>query len=260
MQPSVAQVVRFAAAVCVVCAVAVSSAAVGLKDRQEANKLLDRQSKVLGVAGLIEPGQKLSSDEAQSMFDEYIVSIPVELQTGEVAEGVDVQSYDQRVATQDPALSRTAPANTAKVPRLPNVALVYQVMVDGEVDKLIFPIEGMGLWSTLYGYIALEADLEQVAGITFYEHGETAGLGGEVDNPRWQALWPGRQVFDEDGAPAIEVIKGTAGPVETDPYRIDGLAGATLTSRGVTNLIHLWLGPDGFGPYLDSYRAEVSAP
>jgi Na+-transporting NADH:ubiquinone oxidoreductase subunit C len=259
MQPSIGQTIRFAAAVCVVAAIAVSSAAVGLKERQEANKLLDRQSKVLGVAGLIEPGEKLTAERAQEMFDEYIVTIPVELETGEIAEEIDPVTYDQRSAAQDPATSQVAPPNPAKVSRLPDVGLVYQVMRDGIVDKVILPVEGMGLWSTLYGYIALEADLERVAGITFYEHGETAGLGGEVDNPRWQALWPGRRVFDEDGDPAIEVIKGAAGPPEEDPYEVDGLAGATLTSRGVTNLLHLWLGPDGFGPYLDKYRRGVFA-
>ena len=258
MQSDLFKTVRFAAGVCVVAAVFVSSAAVLLKDRQEANKLLDRQSKVLGVAGLLEPGQKLTSEEAQSLFDEYIVSVPVDLQTGMVAEGIDVQAYDQRAATQDPDQSRVAPENNSGVPRMANVALVYQFVRDGEVESLIFPVEGMGLWSTLYGYIALDADLERVAGITFYEHGETAGLGGEIDNPNWQALWPGRRMFDEAGLPAIEVIKGAAGPVESDPYRIDGLAGATLTARGVTNLLRLWLGPDGFGPYLDAYRAEMS--
>jgi len=254
MQPSIGQTIAFATAVCVVSAVAVSSAAVGLKDIQEANKLLDRQSKVLGVAGLIEPGQKLTAEEAQEMFDQYIVTVPVELETGEVAEGIDPVTYDQRAASQDPDMSEPAPANAAKVPRIPDVGLVYQVVNNGNVDKLILPVEGMGLWSTLYGYIALESDFNEVAGITFYEHGETAGLGGEVDNPRWQALWPGRKIFDGDGDPAIEVIKGAAGPPAQDPYKVDGLAGATLTSRGVTNLIHLWLGPDGFGPYLDKYR------
>lgn len=254
MQHSVGQMIRFAAAVCVVCAVIVSTAAVTLKDRQDANKLLDRQSKVLGVAGLVEPDQKLTAEEAQAMFDEYIRTVPVEIATGEVTDEIDPQTYDQRAAAQDPETSRqTPPPNTAKVPRQPDVALVYHVMVDGEVDRVIFPVEGMGLWSTLYGYLALEADLVEVAGITFYEHGETAGLGGEIDNPDWQALWPGRRVFGPDGDPQIEVIKGAAGPVESDPYRIDGLAGATLTARGVTNLVHLWLGPNGFGPYIDKY-------
>ena len=106
-------------------------------------------------------------------------------------------------------------------------------------------------------YLALEPDARTIRGITFYEHGETPGLGGEVDNPRWKALWPGRLAFDDRGNPKISVKKGLAGPVDEDPYQVDGLSGATITSRGVTNLVRFWLGDDGFGPCLDKYRAEA---
>ena len=82
----------------------------------------------------------------------------------------------------------------------------------GDLEMVMVPIEGNGLWSTLYGFLALDADTRTVVGITFYEHKETPGLGGEVDNPRWKALWPGRKAFlDEGYAPKIEVIKGAAG-------------------------------------------------
>jgi Na+-transporting NADH:ubiquinone oxidoreductase subunit C len=112
----------------------------------------------------------------------------------------------------------------------------------------------MGLWSILYGYLALDTDLTTIRGITFYEQGETAGLGGEVENPRWKALWPGRRAFDERGNVKIQVKKGVAGPPAEDPYQVDGLSGATLTSRGVTNMIRFWLGPDGFGPFIAQLR------
>ena len=106
----------------------------------------------------------------------------------------------------------------------------------------------------MYGFVALSADLVLIEGLTFYEHGETAGLGGEIDNPPWQALWRDRRAFDDDWVPRVEVIKGAAGPPDQDPYEVDGLAGATITGRGVTNTLHFWLGPDGFGPYLERYR------
>jgi Na+-transporting NADH:ubiquinone oxidoreductase subunit C len=124
------------------------------------------------------------------------------------------------------------------------------------VETLILPIEGMGLWSTLRGYIALDHDANTIRGITYYEQGETAGLGGEVDNPRWKALWPGRKAFDSRWRPVIGVKKGAAGPPETDPHQVDGLAGATLTSNGVTNMLRFWLGENGFGPFLAQYRAQ----
>ena len=108
----------------------------------------------------------------------------------------------------------------------------------------------------MYGFIALSADLETINGITFYEHGETPGLGGEIDNPLWKASWQGRKAFDEQWTPRIEVIKGTAAPADQAPYQVDGLAGATLTARGVSNTVRFWLGDHAFGPYLARYRQE----
>jgi Na+-transporting NADH:ubiquinone oxidoreductase subunit C len=125
---------------------------------------------------------------------------------------------------------------------------------------IVLPIEGYGLWSTLYGFLAVEADTTTVRGITYYQHGETPGLGGEVDNPAWRAAWIGRKAFDQDFEPAIQVIKGQAGRPEQDPHHVDGLTGATITSRGVTNMMRFWLGPDGFGPYLARFRETHAAP
>jgi Na+-transporting NADH:ubiquinone oxidoreductase subunit C len=255
-QHSVGFTIGFAAAVCAVCSVFVSAAAVGLKERQEENKVLDRREKVLQVAGLVSPDAKPGREEIRRLFEEKVRPRVVDLKTGEYAEDVDPNQYDQHKALSDPAASIPAPPNLAQVARLPNKALVYQVMEDGKMKFLILPVEGKGLWSTLYGYLALSADLDTIAGITFYEHGETPGLGGEIDNPTWKARWPGRKAFGKDGEVEIQVIKGTAGPPAKDPFHVDGLAGATITSRGVTNLLHLWLGENGFGPYLERLRNQ----
>lgn len=255
MQTEAMKTVGFAAAVCVVCSIFVAGSAVALRDRQEENRVLDLRSKVLLVSDLADPGEPLAREAINQRFEENLTAMVIDLETGEPTD-IDPLTFDQRAATQDPDQSEVAPANAAKVSRVPDNALIYQKVTDGQVERLILPIQGYGLWSTLYGFIALSGDLETIQGITFYEHGETAGLGGEVDNPRWQALWPGRRAFDEGWNPEIEVIKGAAGPVASDPYRVDGLAGATLTSRGVTNLLHFWLGENGFGPYLERYRAE----
>jgi Na+-transporting NADH:ubiquinone oxidoreductase subunit C len=183
----------------------------------------------------------------------------VDLESGEYDDSVDAATYDQRKAAKDPATSRAAPPNNAGISRLPSKALVYQRVADDQIQSLILPIEGKGLWSTLYGYIALAPDTTTIEGITFYEHGETPGLGGEVDNPNWKSLWVGRQAYDENWQPAVEVIKGLAGPVAEDPYRVDGISGATLTARGVSDLVRFWLGESGFEPYLEDFRALGSA-
>ena len=249
-------IIGFATAVCLVCSIVVSTSAVALRERQDRNKVLDRQTKVLVVAGLLDEGQKATPEEVEELFDNNIVSKIVDLESGEYDVDAEVENYDQRKATKDPALSREAPPNKAGLTRLPEKALVYQRVENEQVLSIILPVEGKGLWSTLYGFIALAPDTTTIEGITFYEHGETPGLGGEVDNPSWKALWPGRKAFDEDWEPAIEVIKGAAGPVEEDPYSVDGLSGSTLTARGVTNLVQFWLGENGFEPYLEKLRSE----
>ena len=254
-QPSTSYTFGFAAAVCLVCATAVAGSAVSLKSRQEANKVLDRQKKVLSVAGLMEPGERIGPDEVQARFDASIVARVVDLKTGTDATGVDAATYDQRKASKDPALSAEAPDNAAKVARVPNTALVYHVKGAAGVDQVILPIEGKGLWSTLYGFLALDQDAQTVKGITFYEHAETPGLGGEVDNPGWKAKWPGRKVYQDDGSVGLGVIKGIAGNAEQAPYAVDGLSGATITSNGVTNTIQFWMGDDGFKPYLANFKA-----
>jgi Na+-transporting NADH:ubiquinone oxidoreductase subunit C len=229
-----------------------------LKDRQDANAVLDLQKKVLSVSGIMEEGQKLTPPEVNQLFDSNIQSIVIDLESGEIAQDVDPSTFDQQKAAADPELSKPAPENRAKVRRVPNNALVFQVVQDGELTATILPIEGAGLWGTLYGFIALAPDLQTVQGLTFYMHKETPGLGGEIDNPRWKNLWPGRKVFDESGRVALHVAKGAAGTPEEDPYEVDGLSGATLTSRGVTNTLAFWLGDDGFGPYLEASRTGGS--
>lgn len=254
---STSYTVGFAVVVCVVCGIGVAGAAVALKPRQEENKLLDQQKQVLSVAGLLQPGQQVNPEQVKALFEKNIRPEVIELKTGNPAKGVAAAGFDQGRASKDPATSAAAPDNAAKVFRLPYNALVYHVLKDGKTDMLIIPIQGYGLWSVLYGYMAVDDDTTTVKGITFYAHAETPGLGGEVDNPKWKALWPGRKIYDEKGQPALSVIKGRAGDPKSDPYHVDGLSGATITSNGVTNLVKFWFGKDGYGPFLSNFRKSA---
>jgi Na+-transporting NADH:ubiquinone oxidoreductase subunit C len=247
---SIGRIIRVALALCIVCSVIVSTAAVVLKPAQEANKDLDRKRNILAAAGMLEEGK--SVDELfQRVETRY-----VDLRTGDYAEEVPA-GYEQRSASKDPALSTdlSDEQDIAKIGRQAHYAEVYLVRGEsGDLDKVILPVHGYGLWSTLYGFVALESDANTIAGLGFYEHGETPGLGGEVDNPRWKAQWPGKQAF-RDGEVEIALAKGSVdGSSPNAKWRVDGLAGATLTSRGVTNLVQFWLGEGGFGPYLDKLK------
>jgi len=256
VEHSVRHTVIFTTLLCVAFSVVVSAVAVQLKDRQDENKRLDKIKNVLTVAGLAKPGEDLDAEELNSRFQTSLEAHVIELATGQLVEGMNPLDFDQRKAAKDPERSKVAPENQAKVRRLPKRALVYSIKEDGQTTGLVLPIEGYGLWSTLYGYLALQSDTKTVRGITYYDHGETPGLGGEVDNPRWKALWAGRKAFDERWEPVLRLKKGSAGSPEDDPHQVDGLSGATITSRGVSNMIQFWLGPDGFGPYLAEIRKQ----
>jgi len=231
--------------VCLVCAVVVSTAAVVLRPVQEKNRVLDRQMNILMAAGLYEPGMDVAA--AFNLIDRRFVDI----RSGDYVEMPE--SYDSRKAANEPDMSRRLEEDPASIRRQAKVKEVYLARNDnGDVDKIILPIHGSGLWSTLYGFLALESDGVTVAGLGFYEHGETPGLGGEVDNPRWKAIWQGKKLFDEQGNVAIQVIKGNVdGSTPGHEYKVDGLAGASLTSKGVNNLVRFWVGEAGFGPYLE---------
>jgi len=127
-------------------------------------------------------------------------------------------------------------------------APVYLVMDDVRIEQVILPIEGAGLWATMYGFLAVESDGNTVRGLRFYDHGETPGLGDQVDKPAWRAQWPGKKLYGADGEPQIEVVKGRA--PDNSEFEIDGLAGATLTGRGVSVFVRHWIGDEGYGPYL----------
>lgn len=234
--------------------VVVAGSAVLLRERQDANRLLYRRVHVLEVAGLIEPGARLGLGGVMRLFEQQIVVRVVELASGEEAPHIDPSSLDVGPALRDPGAHAPAPENAAGIQWVPIHTLVYHAMEAGELRALVLPIEGPGMWGTIYGFIALSPDLTSVRGVTFYQHSETPGLGAEISDPRWRNLWEGRRPFDESWAPVIEVVKGPTGSPEAGPHQVDGVSGATITGRAVTNIVQFWLGEAGFGAYLRAYR------
>lgn len=250
---SIANVITVAFLVCLFCGLFVSAAAVMLRPLQEENRLQFRQVNILRAAGIYEPRMNV-----QAAF-ERIERRFVELETGEYVEMPD--DYDPIAAARDPDMSETLATDPARIRRLVDVNEVYRLYdEDGELQRIIVPVHGYGLWSTMYGFLALAADGNTVTGVSFYDHGETPGLGGEIENPRWQQEWEGKRVYDEDGNVAFQVVKGAVDPDHPEAqHRVDGIAGATLTMNGVTTMVRFWLGEQGFGPYLERVRGESAA-
>jgi Na+-transporting NADH:ubiquinone oxidoreductase subunit C len=260
---SVPYTLLFATAVCVVCALLVSVAAVMLQPQQEVNARQYMQKNVLLAAGLVAPGREVSDAQQRRLFQQRIETRLVDFAAGELvpAERIDATAYDQRRARNDPAHSRAAPPNRAGISRLPHYGVVYLVKPaagSGPFEQAVLAVEGLAMWGTVYGFIALAPDANTVLGLAFYEQKETPGLGGEIGNPDWQALWRGRKAYDAQWQPELAVVKGAAGPAESDPHRVDGLSGATMTSNAITRLVQFWLSDDGYGRWLQNFRQAGS--
>ncbi len=242
-----------------VCSFLVAAASVGLRPLQIKNSRLDQHKNILRAAGLYKKGMAVDK-----LFASAVEPRIIDIATGRFVpeRKIDPATFNQRAAAIDPERSRALPRSIdqAGLQRLEKYSLVYLIKKNGRLSRIVFPIRGKGLWSTMYGYLALGADLNTVIGITFYENGETPGLGAEVANPAWQAGWRGKKIY-RAGRVDFQVVKGgvqVKGPAAL--HEVDGITGATLTSNGVNNLLHFWFGKYGFKPFIDRLRQKLKRP
>jgi len=214
--------------VALVCSLVVSITAVALKPLKDANRLAESAAHITGIAEIMGGGLP------DTRF--------VDLATG---------AYVDR----DPGTRTDLPRerDLAGLNRREDVATVFELRDGGKLKLVVLPVRGTGYQSTLKGYLALKADLNTVAALIFYEHEETPGIGSRIEDSAWQGLWPGKQVADAEGVIRIELVKGAGAGV----HQVDGISGATRTSTGITKLMRFWLGPDGYGPYLERLRTEA---
>jgi Na+-transporting NADH:ubiquinone oxidoreductase subunit C len=254
---STGRTLMVALAVSLVASVFVAGSAIALKPVQIENRLLDKQRSILAIANLGD--DNMSSAQVKALFSSRVKARVIDLTTGDYNDSLDPVTFDPLKSAKDPKLSTVLKGSEdlALIKRREQFTTVYMVEQNGQIESLILPIRGYGLWSTLHGFLAIKPDLNTVVGLGFYQHAETPGLGGEVDNPNWRGQWPGKTLFDEAGKPIIKVVKGGVDPASPNAgHQVDGLAGATLTANGVDRLLQFWLGEQGFGPYLAKLRQQ----
>lgn len=237
------------------CSLLVAAAAVGLRPYQEANKQLNQKKNILNAAGIYQPD--IAIDDQFRVIDTKIV----ELGNGQYVstETIDPTSYNQLSASLSDEIGRELERSEdpAGIRRLENYSFVYLVKDGDKVVQVVLPVRGKGLWSTMYAYVAVDSDLTTIKGISFYEHGETPGLGGEIANPRWQAGWQQKKLYTPDGDIGLDLVKSSSQSSPEDlPYQVDGLSGATLTSDGVEKLMHFWFSDNGFKPFFNRIESE----
>jgi Na+-transporting NADH:ubiquinone oxidoreductase subunit C len=251
---SAANVLIVAISLCLICSVLVSTVAVVLRPIQERNKVVDRKVNILNAAGLYDEAKDI--DELFQQIETRVV----DLSTGKFVSDIDAQNYDLSRVLKDPGLSVAVAQekDIAGIRRQEKYALIYLVMEQGRIRNIVLPIRGAGLYSTLYGFLALKADGTTVQGLSFYDQGETPGLGGEIVNPKWRAKWQDKRIYDDAGATRIEVVKGPVDATSPDAvHQVDAIAGATLTSRGVNNLVRFWFGDQGYKVLLERIASQT---
>lgn len=243
-----------AAVLCGVCSILVAGAVVVLKPRQVINQDLDQKKNILMSAGLFE-----SPATIDSVFNEYVKPVVVDLKTGEIQTDLDAEKFSQEKADKDPQYVEdlSKDEDFATIRRRSRLQKVYLVKKDGSLDQVVFHVYGKGLWSTMKGFLSVDKDGTTVRGFNYYSHGETPGLGGEIENPKWIAQWKGKKLYDDSGdyRPKTKVVKGQVNPQDPNAaYSIDGLSGATLTSNGVEGTFRFWLSDSGYRSFLGKVR------
>lgn len=239
--------------VCLIGSVLVAGSAVLLKPAQEANKERDRQARIAEIVSRL-PGIAKNFQFGVSVRMEARI---VDLATGLYVSSIDTARFDQRRAARDPGQSIIIPParDLAQIKRRARYAIVHLIYQKDRLSLIILPVHGRGFASTLYGYLGLSRDTRTVVGLNFFVHGETPGLGALIDESKWRAQWYGKKVWDDTGKPGLGVSDRAVEKGSSEAlYLVDGLTGATWTSRGVTNLLRFWLGDDGFGPFLRTIR------
>jgi Na+-transporting NADH:ubiquinone oxidoreductase subunit C len=242
--------VVIAALVAFVCATLVSTASVLLDPIQQGQIEAEQAARMETMLDTL-PGMREVMEEAGVTALETRI---VDLTTGAFAPEIDPASFDMMAAANDPAQSieLSTEEDLASIRRRPNYAPVHLLERDGNILLIVLPVYGSGYASTIRAMLALEADLSTVAALTITEQGETPGLGARITEPDWQAQWPGKELLNDQGDIVIEVVRGEAQSV----HQVDGISGATRTGDGVTFALQFWMGPNGYGPFLDQLRQE----
>lgn len=228
MRQSNAYVIGFAAILTVVLGGLLALAATGLREPQAKAEQLDTRTKILSAVMNIEEG-----DNVNQIWEERITSVVVNIEGDEVAK---LENGEQAVAEK---IDVGKEYKKAPEDRLFPVYKFMNKENPEQVDAYIVPVFGNGLWDRIWGFVALEPDLVTVRGVRFDHKGETPGLGARITDEGVQDRYVGKKIYDDIGTlKSIEMVKAETGdPSLYDDYHVDGMSGATLTAKGVNNML-----------------------
>jgi Na+-transporting NADH:ubiquinone oxidoreductase subunit C len=238
---TVPRTLAVAALVALLCSAMVSAAVNLLRPVQLGYALVDRNRTILEAAGTLPTGE-VGDREITAAFLELEAYV-VDLDSGEYLPALDGHSFDHWIGAE-PGEAAEPGDDTA------NRAPVYIVRRAGTIERLVLPVHGPGMWSTIYAYVALDRDLATIRDIVFYRHAETPGIGDRIEAPEWRAQWRGKKLYDDTGAVCLRVTRQG-----DDRCTVDLISGASVTAEAVGTLVREWFGQE-YRPYLERLRAR----
>ena len=241
----------FTVTLCLLCSFMITGTSELLKERKLVKKRTELMRNVLIAADV-----EISKDaDVKALFDKDVKPLLVSLDTGVIDSESNVMDFDERMASINPETSSKPKKDTAKIKTRADQVRVFKVFDDnGKLSSVVVPIYGKGLWSMIYGFVALKPDLNTIENIVVYEHGETPGIGDFLNDPEWTAQWHNKQIFDEKGNVAFKVVKG--GAKDGDVHGVDAVSGATMTGRGLQRAVQFWFGSEGFETFFQKLKAS----
>ncbi|WP_276365863.1 NADH:ubiquinone reductase (Na(+)-transporting) subunit C [Chryseolinea sp. H1M3-3] len=229
MRQSNSYIVIYAAVLTIVCGGLLAMAAEGLKEKQQFNVALEQKKNILSTVINIEEGQ-----DVNRLYEQRVKQFVVDF-NGDVRSDVKPQDVNLSVEYKKPAKDRLLP--------------VYEFVNESDsskVDNVVLPVYGYGLWNDIWGFVALESDMNTIKGVKFDHKGETPGLGARIESdPELQARYQGKSIYEGDKLVSVTMMKGEGNDYSDDKHKVDGMSGATLTAKGVNNML---------SDYLQSYE------
>lgn len=246
---TVPRTLAIATIVAIVCSALVASSVTILRPIQIAQTQLERNHAIVTTAGRL-LAEKVSDREIVNRYLDLEAHV-VDIATGDYAPDRDARSFDHWEANTDTSNNHVIADefDTAGLETRATQAPIYLVRKSAALERVVLPVHGRAMWSTVYGYVALDPDLVTIADIVFFRHGETAGIGDRIQDPSWYAQWRGKRIYDENGELRIDVVKGAQGP-----YQVDLISGASVTSDAAGNIVRYWFSDDGYRTLLDQLR------
>ncbi len=236
MKNTLGYIVGYACLLTVVCGVVLALAAVGLKDKQDENIALEKKQNILSAAGI----KTASKQDAVAAYGKQVVSYVINAE-GKKVDGKKVEDVVIADEYKKPANERLLP-----------VYEITNAQDKAKIESVVVPVYGFGLWNNISGFVSLQADMNTIKGAKFDHVGETPGLGARIASDEIQNRYVGKKLFDGDKLMSVVMQKGE-GIKYDSPYQVDGMSGATITGKGLNNMLTAYFGL--YGKYLKAKKS-----